>query len=75
MLNKDTLTIRQRIVKKYPTYDPILAMAAIANDKKLPIEIRFAAHKEIAQYLEPKRKAVELSGEVQKRTTLIISGA
>lgn len=73
--NRDNVAIRERIAKKYRGYDPILAMATIANDAKMPVEIRLSAHKEIAQYLEPKRKAVEISGEVQERVTLIISGA
>jgi hypothetical protein len=41
-------------------------MAALANDETQPIELRFQANKEVAQYVEPKRKAVEVSGDDDK---------
>ena len=42
--------------------DPILGMARIAIDKDQPIELRATMFKELAQYVAPKRKAVEVSG-------------
>lgn len=48
------------IQTRFPEYNPIIEMAAIANDPEVPLEMRFAAHKEIAQYVEPKRKAIEV---------------
>ena len=38
----------------------------LPTNETQPIELRFQANKEVAQYVEPKRKAVEVSGEVQK---------
>jgi hypothetical protein len=38
-------------------------MAAIATDPSTDISLRFQAFKELAQYLYPKRKALEHSGE------------
>ena len=35
-------------------------MAAIANDPEVALDMRFQAHKEVAQYVEPKRKAIEI---------------
>jgi len=40
----------------------VLAMADIANDAAIDLDVRFQAHKEVAQYVEAKRKAVEHSG-------------
>lgn len=36
-------------------------MAAMANDETVAIELRFQAHKEVAQYLSPKLRALEHS--------------
>jgi hypothetical protein len=38
-------------------------MAAIATDPNTEINLRFQAFKELAQYLYPKRKAIEVCGE------------
>ena len=45
-------------------------MAVIANDAELDLPLRFAAHKEVAQYVSPKLKAVEHSGEVDSRVVV-----
>lgn len=45
--------------------DPFLEMAKIANTPDSPD--RFLALKELAQYLEPKKKAVEVSGGLDLR--------
>jgi hypothetical protein len=37
-------------------------MAAIATDEKQDIALRAQMFKELAQYIAPKRKAVEMSG-------------
>ncbi|ODB82747.1 hypothetical protein A3193_18535 [Candidatus Thiodiazotropha endoloripes] len=59
--NKDKQPLLDALEGKWPGYHPVIAMAEIANDEKLPKELRFQAHKEVAQYIEPKKKAVELS--------------
>tara|TARA_Y100000401_G_scaffold117424_1_gene126171 strand:+ start:590 stop:880 length:291 start_codon:yes stop_codon:yes gene_type:complete len=40
--------------------DPIEALAMISKDPANTPELRFQANKELAQYVAPKRKAVEL---------------
>lgn len=50
--------------EKFPGYNPILEMAKLANDKDADPKVRFDANKEIAQYTEAKRKAVEITGNV-----------
>jgi len=42
--------------------DPIEALANISMDTNNTPELRFQANKELAQYVAPKRKAVELEG-------------
>jgi hypothetical protein len=47
----------------FPNYHPVLEMAKLANDKEADSTARFNANREVAQYMEPKRKAVEVTGE------------
>lgn len=61
--NKDTKALQDRIASKYPGWDPVEAMAEIAQDDKNDVMIRLAALKEIAQYIHPKRKAIEHTGK------------
>tara|TARA_R100000234_G_scaffold119919_1_gene104335 strand:+ start:437 stop:745 length:309 start_codon:yes stop_codon:yes gene_type:complete len=44
--------------------NPIEALANIAMDNSNTPELRFQANKELAQYVAPKRRAVELDAEV-----------
>lgn len=57
--NKRTATIEGKLAAL--GLDPILAMAQLAMDANEPSSLRFAALKELAQYVAPKRKAVEIS--------------
>lgn len=61
--NKDTAAIADALRERYPDWDPVIAMAEIANDPKNDITLRLAAAKEVAQYIHPKRKAIELTGK------------
>jgi hypothetical protein len=45
-------------------------MAAIATDEKQDIALRAQMFKELAQYIAPKRKAVEMSGSDNGSLTL-----
>lgn len=42
--------------------DPIEGMARIAMDAKQPMSLRAKVYSELAQYLYPKRRAIELTG-------------
>ena len=44
-------------------FDPLVALAGIAVDKGTPLKLKVESLKELAQYLHPKRRAVEFSGE------------
>ena len=62
--NKRTQELLDQIQARWPEYHPVLAMVELAHDPQLPVEMRFQAHKEVAHYVEPKRKAVDVSAEV-----------
>ncbi len=67
--NKNKNAMVLLLQKKYPGYHPIMEMAAIANDLANTIEMRAGMHKEIAQYVTPKLKAVEITGSIDSRVT------
>lgn len=48
--------------QEHKNYHPLVAMAAMAHDKKTDEQIVFNCHKEIARYIEPQLKAVEHRG-------------
>ena len=66
--NKKTKELQER-VKKFMSeqgiknFDPLVALAGISVDKSTPLKLKVEALKELAQYLHPKRRAVEFSGE------------
>lgn len=63
--NKRTQELCELMEDKFPGYNPVVQMAGIALDKDVEINIRVQCAKEVAQYLYPKRKAVELKGEIE----------
>lgn len=64
--NKKTQEIVELLEEKFPGYNPIVAMAEIANDPSVELSIRTAMHKEVAQYIAPKRKAVDVTSQGDK---------
>ena len=54
--------------------DPITAMALLALEDTTPLEIRVKLYCELAQYVAPKRKAVEHTGGVEG-LNFVIMGA
>jgi hypothetical protein len=59
--NKLTSDVADRLAKL--KCDPITGMARIAMNKRNPIEIRGRMYAELAQYIAPKRKALEHSAD------------
>jgi len=49
--------------------DPIEGMASIAMDRQNPVEIRARMYAELAQYIAPKRKAIQVDGGEKSRVT------
>lgn len=62
--NKNKQALIALLQAKYPDYHPVVEMAAIANDDNNDLQTRFNAHKEVAQYVTPKLKAVEHTGDI-----------
>jgi hypothetical protein len=57
--NRATLTLQERL--EAVDCDPLLELARIAMNANNPIEIRVRCFSEIAPYVDPKRKPVEIS--------------
>jgi hypothetical protein len=60
-LNKRTLAIIEKLATE--RCDPIVGMARLAMNTKNPVELRARMFAELAQYIAPKRKALEHSAE------------
>lgn len=59
--NRERKSLIEMISEKYPDYHPVMAMAEIANNKKADERLRFNANKEVAKYICPQLKSMELS--------------
>ena len=59
-VNKRTAEIREMLLTL--KCDPITGMARIAMNKRNPPELRGRMYSELAQYMWPKRKAIEHAG-------------
>jgi len=57
-----TLLVEERLEEL--KFDPIAVMVDLANDKKAPMAIRAKLASDLAGFVFPKRKAVELSGSI-----------
>ena len=62
--NKPKKELLDMIQLTYPGYHPVMAMAIVANDEGADETLRFNANKEVAQYIVPKKRAVEHSGSI-----------
>jgi hypothetical protein len=65
--NADSKSLLATIQNFYQGYHPVIAMAHIAHESLDP-NLVFLAHKEIAKYVAPQLKAIELSGDLDVRT-------
>ncbi len=63
--NKRKNALKALLQKEYPGYNPVLSMARIAHQAEKDGEKQLAAqmHREVAQYVEPKKRAIEVTGE------------
>lgn len=57
----------QEIVEEY---DPVVAMALVAVDRRSTIENRIRCNAEVAQYVRPKLKSVEVTADPEALETL-----
>ena len=50
--------IGEMLGRLYPDYDPVAAMAAIAQDEDVDVSVRVRCHETVAKYIHPQLKAV-----------------
>ena len=62
--NKNKRGLLARLQQDFPNYHPIVEMARLANDPEADQQTRFNANKEVAKYVTPQLKAVDLSGDL-----------
>lgn len=67
--NKRTLDVAEKLAKF--GCDPILGMARIARDKNSSPELRGRMLAELAQYIAPKRRAIEHSTDLPTLEALL----
>lgn len=58
--NKKTQALQELIAEKYPGYNPVLEMVDMALDDETPKDLKFACNKEVAKYMVPQLKAIEM---------------
>jgi len=59
--------------ESFPGYDPVHAMAAIANDERNDLTIRLQASKEVARYVRPALRSLEVKGNADAPMQLVIA--
>lgn len=60
--NKAKSELAGMLHEKFPGYDPLMAMAEIAQDVEVELSLRIMCHKEVAQYLRPKLRSTTVTG-------------
>jgi len=58
--NRPKRRLLQILEEKYPGWHPVAQLADIANDIENDLKTRMDAAKEVAQYVTPKLKAIEI---------------
>jgi hypothetical protein len=69
-LNKRTVEVAEKLRRL--GCDPLEGMARLAADSSNSPELRGRMYAELAQYVYPKRKAVELASDRENPATLIV---
>lgn len=64
--NRKTNDVIELINNKYPNFNPILSLIEISQDQNIDLNIRTSCLKEIASYMFPKRKAIEIDANVNQ---------
>lgn len=60
--NKNKQALLKMLELRYPDYHPVCELVDIALDKDNDVSTRLQANKEVAGYIVPKLKAIELTG-------------
>lgn len=57
--NKKTQNLKELIEENYSGFDPIIELIAISKRGNVPIDLKVSILKDVAQYVYPRRKAIE----------------
>jgi len=57
--NRNRAALLEKLAAAYPEYDPLLALAELAQDDAVDLSVRLDCHKTLATYLYPKMRAVD----------------
>ena len=57
--NKKSTALKELIEENYEGFDPILELIAISKKDKTPTDLKISILKDVAQYIYPRRKAIE----------------
>ena len=57
--NKNRAALIERLSEHFPNYDPVIALAELAQDASVDLSVRLDCHKTLANYLYPKMRSVE----------------
>ena len=57
--NKNRAALIERLSERFPNYDPVIALAELAQDASVDLSVRLDCHKTLANYLYPKMRSVE----------------
>ena len=68
--NKGTATLKELIADKYPDFNAVLSMIDIAVDKETSVHVKVTCLKEVAKYTNHQLKAIEVTGDLNTKTTL-----
>lgn len=66
--NTRTSNMVKELSEKYPGWDPVIAMAAIAQDSEVEMALRIQCLKDVAGFIYAKKKAVEVTGDIHHIT-------
>lgn len=69
-MSPDEAIARGHVQAIVEDYDPVVAMAIVSVDRRSSIELRVKCNAEVAQYVRPKLKSVEVTGDPEAIETL-----
>ncbi len=70
--NRVTSELRDIVAERFPNYNPILSLIEIAQDTSNEVSLRLQANKEVAKYLMPQLKSVEIKDSNEATKILVV---
>ncbi len=70
--NKPKRALLRMLEEQFPGWHPVTQLAEIANNVENDLRTRMDAAKEVAQYVTPKLKAIEIQGSTETSLTQLL---